>query len=430
MVRTGVSFMASPSFQSLPVAAMMMVQRGAVEREDFDIHDPAFAADPYPVYERLRAECPVAHGSKHGGYWLLTRYEDVREAARDWRTYTSSVPGVTSIPVATRRTEPQLPLEVDPPLHSHYRALVNPVFSPARIEQLRPRVEQLASRLVSSVLETLQAGGTADLVSAYAEPLSIGALAAFTGLPVEDGDRWLAWERRLFDVHNRDDGARATEEINAYIEALVAERRRHPRDPESGDFISLLLASEVDGQRLTDSEVRAFCQLQFGAGFETTADAMSLTLHYLAEHPKTRAALAADRTLYQPAIEEFLRYSTPIQIFGRNATRDVALHGTTIPEGDVVAISYGSANHDPTVFPEPEECRLDRFQGPGGARHLTFGAGVHLCLGAPLARLQLAVTLDLFAGRVPPLTLAGAPTYKLRGDRRGLSALPVRIEVS
>ena len=404
-----------------------MVQRGAVEREDFDIHDPAFAANPYPAYERLRRECPVVHGSKHGGYWLLTRYEDVREASRDWRTYTSSVPGVTSIPVATRRTEPQLPIEVDPPLHSRYRALVNPVFSQARIDRFRPEIERLAGQLVESALTELHAGDVVDLVNAYAEPLSIGALATFTGLPVEDGERWLAWERRLFDVHNRADGARATEEINAYIEALVADRRRHPRDPDSGDFIALLLASEVDGHRLTDSEIRAFCQLQFGAGFETTADAVSLTLHYLAEHPETRAALASEPALHQPAIEEFLRYSTPIQIFGRNTTHDVELHGECVPAGDVVAISYGSANHDPSIFPEPETCLLDRFQGPSGARHLTFGAGVHLCLDAPLARLQLAISLDLFTRSVPPLALAGDPTYKSRGDRRGLSALPVRL---
>ncbi|HET7769797.1 MAG TPA: cytochrome P450 [Chloroflexota bacterium] len=398
--------------------------------EDFDIHDPAFAADPYPTYDRLRADCPVVHGTKHGGYWLLTRYEDVREAARDWRTYTSSVPGVTSIPVATRRTEPQLPLEVDPPLHSRYRALVNPVFSQARIDQLRPRVQRLAGELAAALLSTLRYGRAADLVRDYAEPLSIGALAAFTGLPAEDGPRWLEWERRLFDVHNREDGARATEEINAYIEALVADRRARPRDPASGDFISQLLASEVDGQWLTDSEVRAFCQLQFGAGFETTADAVSLTLLYLMQHPEASAALASESALHQPAIEEFLRFSTPIQIFGRNATRDLDLRGRRIPKGDVVAISYGSANHDPSVFPDPETCVLDRFQGPTPARHLTFGAGVHLCLGAPLARLQLGVTLELFTREVPPLALAGDPTFKPRGDRRGLSALPVCLAES
>ncbi|HEU5317819.1 MAG TPA: cytochrome P450 [Chloroflexota bacterium] len=392
---------------------------------DLDIHDPAFARDPYPHYDQLRQRCPVARGEKYGGYWLLTRYGDVREAARDWRTFTSSVPGVTSIPAAARRTEPQLPLEVDPPLHSRYRALVNPVFSPLRIERLRPRVEALASRLVDDLLPHLARGETVDLVSAYAEPLSIGALAAFTGLPREDGALWLDWQRRMFDVRHPDDGLRATHEMNAYIVRLVDQRKR---SPHPDDFISLLLQSEVDGHHLTDKEVHAFCQLQFGAGFETTADAMSITLHYLAQHPQTRAQLAETPDLHQPAVEEFLRYATPIQIFGRNATRDLELHGQAVKSGDVVALSYGSANHDPTVFDAPETCRLDRFAAPTAPRHLTFGAGVHLCLGAPLARLELATTLREFTTRVPPLSLPvdAEVVWKSRGDRRGISSLPVR----
>jgi len=394
--------------------------------EDLDIHDPAFARDPYPVYERLRAECPVARGEQYGGYWLLTRYDDVREAARDWRTYTSSVPGVTSIPAAARRTEPQLPLEVDPPLHARYRALVNPVFSQARIDRLRPRVEAIAITLVDAILEQLQAGETVDLVTAYCEPLSIGTLAEFTGLPREDGARWLDWQRRMFDVRQPDDGLRATHEMNAYIVALVEERKRHAR---VGDFITLLLNSEFEGHRLSDKEVHAFCQLQFGAGFETTADAMSITLHYLAQHPEARAQLAATPELIQPAVEEFFRYATPIQIFGRNATRDLDLHGRHVKQGDVVALSYGSANHDPHVFRDPETCLLDRFQGTAGARHLTFGAGIHLCLGAPVARLELGITLREFTTRVPPLSLAAPDDvrWKQRGDRRGIAALPVTL---
>lgn len=391
---------------------------------DLDIHDPAFARDPYPHYDALRERCPVARGEKYGGYWLLTRYDDVREAARDWRTFTSSVPGVTSIPAAARRTEPQLPLEVDPPLHSRYRALVNPVFSPSRIERLRPHVEALAAQLVDDLLPHLMPGNTVDLVSAYAEPLSIGALAAFTGLPREDGPLWLDWQRRMFDVRHPDDGARATHEMNAYIVRLVDQRKR---SLHADDFISLLLQSEVDGHRLTDKEVHAFCQLQFGAGFETTADAISITLHYFTRHPEARTHLAASPELLQPAVEEFLRYATPIQIFGRNATRDLGLHGHAIRQGDVVALSYGSANHDPTVFDEPETCHLDRFAAPAAPRHLTFGAGVHLCLGAPLARLELATTLREFTSRVPPLSVApGADVvWKARGDRRGIAALPV-----
>ena len=428
--------------------------------EDFDIHDPAFAADPYPTYERLRRECPVVHGEKHGGYWLLTRYEDVRQATRDWKTFTSGVPGVTSIPVATRRTEPQLPLELDPPLHSRYRALVNPVFSPARIEALRPRVEAIASQLVDAILDRSPHGsagssdctGLADLVRDYCVPLSVETLAEFTGLPRDDAPKWVDWAKRLFDVNNREDGVRATHELNTYIDGLIAVRRRMPRP----DLVGILLESEVDGHHLTDQEIRAFCQLQFLAGFETTWDAMSVTLLYLLgdpDGPEIRRRLAADPTLIPAAVEEFLRYVTPIQIFGRNATHDLALHGHAIPKGDVVAVSFASANHDPTVFPDPQRCLLDRFQsrrsnasilgsagspsgvaGSGGqdaapGRHLTFGAGVHLCLGAPVARLELAITLREFTTRAAHLRLdtQHPPLWKTRGDRRGLSSLPVLV---
>lgn len=407
-----------------------------MDSDDLDIHDPAFIRDPYAVYERLRRECPVARGERHGGYWLLTRYEDVREAARDWRTFTSSVPGVTSIPMAARRTEPQLPLEIDPPLHSRYRALVNPVFSPARIEALRPRVESLATSLVDSLLERSRTGtGTVvDLVTEYAVPLSVGTLAEFTGLPREDSHLWVEWQRRMFDVRNREDGARATEEMSAYIEGLIRDRKRAPR---ADDFISLLLKSEVDGHRLTDREIHAFCQLQFGAGFETTADAMSTTLHYLAAHPEARRQLEGAPDLIPTAVEEFLRFATPIQIFGRNATHDMELHGRQIKKGDVVAISFAAANHDQSVFANPDECMLDRTPN----RHLTFGSGVHLCLGAPVARLELTVTLQQFTRRVSMMRLA-APSeamanegvagadgaiWKRRGDRHGLACLPVQL---
>jgi cytochrome P450 len=385
--------------------------------DDLDIHEPAFALDPFPTYSRLRDECPVLHCERYGGFWLLTRYEDVRKAVMDWHTYTSSVVGVTAIPIITPRTEPQLPIELDPPLHSRYRALVNPVFAPERIDALRPAITAIASQLI----ETLLARSGGDLVADYAVPLSVRTLAEFTSLPRADTDRWVAWIRRMFDVRERADGARASQEFGVYIDELIAARRKEP----CGDFISMLLAAEVDGHRLTDRELHSFCTVQFGAGFETTADAISVSLHYLAEHPDDRRRLAADPRLIPTAVDEFLRYVSPIQIFGRNATREIALHRQTIKEGDVVALSFGSANHDPTAFPDPERCLLDRAPN----RHLAFGAGPHLCLGAPVARLELAVTLQEFARRIPHYTIApgAAVAWKTRGDRRGLAALPVVI---
>lgn len=378
-----------------------------------DIHAPDFAADPYPTYSTLRTRCPVAHSERYGGHWLLTRYGDVRAAALNYHDFTSSVPGVTAIPVITPRTEPQLPLELDPPLHARYRALVNPVFSKRRVDELRPTVEGVVAELLDKLLER----GRADLVADYAVPLSVRTLAAFTGLPAEDAPLWVAWIARMFNVRDPEGGARAGHEFGRYIDELIRARKGSPRD----DFISLLLASEVEGERLTDAEIRSFCTLVFGAGFETTADALSVTLHYLAEHPEALKRLRAEPDLIPTAVEEFVRYGSPIQIFGRNAARDVTLYGQTVPAGDVVALSFAAANHDPEVFAEPERCVLDRQPN----RHLGFGAGVHLCLGAPVARLELEVTLRAFCRRVQSWTLIELPTWKTRGDRRGLARLAV-----
>jgi cytochrome P450 len=385
--------------------------------DDFDIHEPSFVLNPYPAYDDLRRECPVVHGSKYGGYWLLTRYEDVLDAVRDWRTYTSSVVGNTAIPQITRRSpdDPALPIELDPPLHSRYRSLINPVFSPQRIEVLRPAIAALVVQLVDRFVER----GGGDLVADYAMPLSVGTLAEFTGFPKADTERWVGWIQRMFNVHDREDGALATQEFIAYIYDLIIERRKQP----CGDFISLLIESEVDGHRLTDYEIRSYTMVQFGAGFETTADALSVMFYYLAEHPEARHQLAENPSLIPSAVEEFLRYSTPIQVFGRNTTHEVELRGQTMATGDIVALGFGAANHDPAVFTEPERCLLDRTPNP----HLTFGAGIHLCLGAPVARLEMQVTLEEFLRRVPPYRVAGEVVWKTRGDRRGLATLPVAL---
>jgi cytochrome P450 len=391
--------------------------------QPIDIHEAAFARDPYGVYAELRSKCPVMRSLLHGKFWLLSRYEDVKQAALDWKTFTSSVVGVTAIPVITPRSEPQLPIELDPPLHSRYRALMAPVFSPARVQDLRPRIVALAAALIENVRATPR-GETTDLIAAYARPLAIGTLAEFTNLPREDAGQWEEWIGRMFDVHDRARGETAAGEFGAYIDALIARRRSVPAD----DFVSTLIASEVGGQKLTDAEIRSFLTVTFGAGFETTQDALGIMLHHLADHAAHRDALRTNPALVPSAIEEFLRFGSPIQIFGRNATRDVELHGVTMARGDVVALGFGSANHDPAVFPDPETIVLERAPN----RHLAFGAGPHLCLGAHVARLEMAVTLEEFLKRIPDWRLSPdePATWKTRGDRRGLQRLPVRLEAA
>lgn len=387
----------------------------------FDLHDPQFARDPFQAYEELRSKCPVMRSLLYGQFWLLSRYADVKSAALDWKTYTSSVVGVTAIPMITPRTEPQLPIEVDPPLHSRYRALMAPVFSTARVEEMQPRITALAGDLIDRILDR-PPGEVIDLVSAYALPFAIGTLAELTNLPKADAGRWSEWLNRMFDVRDPAGGKRAAADFAAYIDVLIAARRQAPQD----DFVSVLTRAEVEGQRLTDPEIRSFLTVTFGAGFETTQDAMSVTLHYLAEHPADRARLRAQPALVATAVEEFLRYVSPIQIFGRNATRDLDLHGAPIKSGDIIALGFGSANRDPTIFAEPDRVVLDRTPN----RHLAFGAGPHLCLGAPVARLEMSVTLTEFVQRVPAWRVAPghAIEWKPRGDRRGLARLPVLLE--
>lgn len=386
----------------------------------YDIHDPAFTSDPYAAYEELRTKCPVMRSLLHGKFWLLSRYQDVKAAALDWKTYTSSVVGVTAIPIITRRTEPQLPIELDPPLHSRYRALMAPTFAPARVEQMRPRMTALATKLIEQILAR-PPGEIVDLIESYAIPLSIGTLAEFTDLPRDDDCKWSGWLTRMLDVSDEEGGRRAAKEFGDYIDALIALRRREPAE----DFVSKLIASEVDGHRLADREIHSFLTVTFGAGFETTQDALSIALHHLANHPADLQRLRAEPAIVPLAVEEFLRFSTPIQIFGRNATRDVELHGVTIPKGDIVALGFGSANHDPAQFPEPEKIVLDRTPN----RHLAFGVGPHSCLGAPVARMEMQITLTEFVQRVPSWTIApGEPVeWKRRGDRRGLTRVPVAI---
>jgi cytochrome P450 len=382
--------------------------------KDFDIHEYEFVKNPYPVYEKMRETCPVLHTTNYDGFWLTTRYEDVKNIALDWKTYTSSVPGRNAIPIINRRTEPLLPIEVDPPKHSRYRALVNPAFSAKRSEELELYLASVAHELINGLLEK----DSSDLVADYCVPLSVKTLAAFTGFPVEDAPLWVAWVTRMFNPHDREDSARASNAIGEYIDGLIAKRRSEPAD----DMMSLLFVSEVEGQHLTDKEIHSFCRVLFGAGFETTADGMSVMLHYLGQNQEAYEQLRQKPDLVPTAIEEFLRIATPIQIFGRTSTKDHEFRGEKIQKGDVVAMGFGAANHDPRVFPEPERCILDRTPN----KHLTFGAGVHLCLGAPVARLEMRVTLEAFLERIARFELRDGATWKARGDRRGFAILPVK----
>jgi cytochrome P450 len=382
----------------------------------FDHHDPKFVRDPDRVIGPIREEQPLLHSDLYGGFWLLSRYDDVTRAALDHESFTSAVVGTTVIPPSQPREHPLLPIELDPPEHTLYRGLVNALFSKPRIDALRPELEALAS----SLLLPIARDGGGDLVTGFANPMSLGALARFMNLPAEDEARWFEWVERMFSnaLLDKDDQRDAVRDAEAYIDALIAERRAEPRD----DFIGMLLEAEVDGRRLTDLEVRQFGVLMLLAGYETTSGAIGLSLLHLAEHPEQRAQLVADPAgLAHTAVNELLRYISPVQVFCRNAAHDLEVHGETIPAGDVVLLGYGPANHDPRAFADPERCILDRRPN----RHVAFGHGRHLCLGANLARLELTIMVEQISKLWPDFRLdpERPPAWKPRGDIRGLATL-------
>jgi len=383
--------------------------------ESVDIHAPEFARDPFAEYERLREKCPVFSNDRYGGFTLLTRYEDVRAAAIDWRTYTSAVVGVTAIPVITHRDRPQLPIELDPPLHSAYRDIVNPLFAAARLAELKPRVDALSHRLMEAMIGSRDP----EFVAGYADPFSVGALGVLTGLPTGDAAKWHEWLRRMFTPKDPAAAKEASRGFGEYIDGLIRHRREAPAD----DIVSVLLAARVLERPLTDEEIHSYLTVFFGAGFETTADAMSGAAFWLAEEPGRLAVVRDLGERVGTAVEEFLRFVTPIQMFGRNTTRDVELHGSVIPNGRIVALGFGAANRDPRVFPDAEICVPGRVPN----RHLTFGAGPHLCLGAPLARMEMEIMLRHLCALTGEIAVRAddQPVWKRRGDRRGLQRLPL-----
>jgi cytochrome P450 len=284
--------------------------------EPLDIHAPEFARDPFEHYRRLREQCPIFSDERYGGFTLLTRYDDVRAAAIDWRTYTSSVAGVTAIPVITHRDKPQLPIELDPPLHSAYRAIVNPLFAAKRLAELRPAIETLSQTLIAATLEK----DVAEFVADFADPFSVGTLGILTGLPTGDAALWHEWLRWMFSPRDPAAARAATAAFGEYIDQLIRRRQQTPAD----DVVSMLLAARVAEKLLSFEEIHSYMTVIFGAGFETTADAMSGTAFWLSEEPGRLAAIRGLGGDTGAAVEEFLRFVTPIQMFGRNTTRDTA----------------------------------------------------------------------------------------------------------
>jgi pimeloyl-[acyl-carrier protein] synthase len=388
--------------------------------------------DPYPLYSRLRTESPVH--LNFSGVWLLTRYADVQSILRDPSVYSndsrhSDLYRVFMASIGDRDLGPlgddtaRSMLFTDPPDHDRLRGLVSQAFTARRIEAMRPRIQEIADALIAEAA----ASGEFEVVARLAYPLPLTVICQMLGVPVADRHLFHRWSQELvpvidplvtLDVLDRANVAATA--FHEYFDALAAERRSHPRD----DLLSALIQAEDEGERLTHQELRTTCVLLLVAGHETTVNLISNGTLALLQHPSQLEALRAEPSLVRNAVEEMLRYDSPVQLVGRTLLRDVEIDGRQISRGDQVVGIIGAANRDPAQFPEP-----DRFDvGRRDIRHLSFSGGIHFCLGAQLARTEGQVAIGSLVRRFPRLERAvGQLEWRDTVTLRGLKSLPVSV---
>ncbi|MER6394680.1 cytochrome P450 [Kitasatospora sp. NPDC001603] len=398
----------------------------------FDPWSAAFVAHPYDAYSELREHAPVTY-YEPTGQWLVSRHEDVSALLRDrrlGRTYTHRftheefgrpAPDPAHEPFHTLNDHGLLDLEA--PDHTRIRRLVSKAFTPRMVEGLRPTVRRLAAELVDGLL----AAGGGDLVAAVAEPLPVAVIAEMLGVP--EGDRhllrpWSADITGMFELNPTEEAARravtASTEFSDYLRALIRERRTEP----GGDLISALIQAQEGADALSEQEMVSTCVLLLNAGHEATVNTTGNGWWALFRNPGELARLRGSvDELLPTAVEELMRWDTPLQMFERWVLEDIEVRGVTVPRGSEVALLFGSANRDPARFADPDRLDLGRADNP----HVTFGAGIHFCLGAPLARLELTESYGALLRRAPGLRLVREPRWRPGYVIRGLEELLVEI---
>ena len=397
---------------------------------DFNPFDPRLRTDPYEVYRELREEAPV-FWSQMMHVWVLTRYDDIFEALKDHRRYSSERTRSTnplvqqlenyrmsSGPLGTTPTM----LSIDPPDHTRMRSLVSKAFTPRQVERVRPHMQEIAEEL----LDALPEPGRMDVMADFAVPFPIIVIAEMLGVPAGDRAQFKAWSTDIAatlggpfqpqEVLER--SVRASNELADYFRGQIAQRRAEPRD----DLLSALCAVEEQGDLLSEDELIATCILLLVAGNETTTNLIGSGMLTLLKNPDERRRLQADLSLMPSAIEEMLRYEPPAQMTSRIAVENIELRGSHFEPGQVVLTALAAANRDPEVFPDPD--RFDITRQPN--RHLAFGHGIHYCLGAPLAVVEARIGFESLLRRMPePEAAFEAPAWGQSFVLRGLKSLPV-----
>lgn len=389
----------------------------------FDHNSPEHAADPVGSYRRLRETAPVAWSDAHGGYWILSDYSAVFDAARDDETFSStrSSYGGEGLEVLIPKTpmHRHIPIEVDPPEFRKYRKLINPIMAPAAIPGMVEKMKYYTTWFIDNVIET----GRADL----AEIIGVPAIVTvdWLGLPIEEWSRYSFSHRMVLAApKGSPEYIQATEVDHPYLSAQVREvmaaRRKEPRD----DIISYLLAQEVDGRPIDDDEVFSIIELTLAGGTVTTSSLVSQALVWLYQHPDVRTDLIEHPEKRERAIEEFLRVFSPTQALARTVMKDVEFHGCPMKKGDRALLAWGSANRDPAGgFENPDEVDIERWPN----RHIAFGVGVHRCAGSHIARALAQEMLGQILDRMPDyvVDVDNMKPFLNQGANVGYSSIPV-----
>lgn len=389
--------------------------------QNWDLRHPDFNDNDllYDVYAAMRHDCPFPHTDKPfladipGGVRIAVNYDDCYRIAQDWENFSNN-----PIPESADFVVGDLVVMMDPPRQQKLRKVLNPYFSPAQMKALRPRIAAETDQLIDDFI----ADGVGDLAHVAWRQPGIVLFKYLLGLSIDDVSV-------CFDL--TDDALNgATEEVRLAAWAALYQRvhdaaTAHMDRPSRGDMIDILLAAEIDGEKLPLQDVVANAMLLVQAGLETTASAMSFAFHYLATNPGERDRLIADAELVPRAVEELIRYAGSIHGLHRTVTNDVEVSGHTFLAGDTVVVNFAAANRDETVFPDANRCVLDRREN----RHLGFGAGVHRCLGSNLARMEFQVGVERTLARLPDFHLAPGAEPEFHGNSitRGFRSLPVEF---
>jgi cytochrome P450 len=389
---------------------------------DFDHTDPAWVADPYPIWDDLRRRCPVAHSGRYGGAWLPVTYDLVAEAANDTDRFTSR-----SVVVSDRRPGPydppapigmSPPITSDPPFHAVVRNMLRPAFARRAIMGLEPFTRELCRELLAQTAGKRRF----DAAVEYARHIPVRVIAGFLGFPQEDADIFRRFIRHVLEEVDQSLDERSVwfGELDDYIDAQIEDHVEHPRE----DLTSFLIEAEIDGSKLDPQHIRGAMILLMIAGIDTTWSAIGASLWHLAQHPQDRQRLRdGGPELMDTAVEEFLRAYAPVTM-ARLVPKDCDFHGRQLKEGDWLLLPFPAANRDPAVFPDPDVVQLDRARN----RHAAFGLGRHRCLGAHLARMELRVALEEWLARYPDFELADPAAVTWSGGQvRGPRTLPVAI---